>query len=208
MPSPGGLQPLAETDLSEDAAETLGRIRDLFGAEPIPEPFLIYAHHPVFLHDFSMNFKRFVLTAGRLDLKSKLLVAFAASVVQAATPWRDFLAARLEVEGATNAELTAAAAIAATCSMYNVLFKFRDMSGGAFASMPVGLRAFTFANSDLDEKIVETINVAVSDLHGCRPCTAGHVAKATSLGVSEEALLEAVQAAAVIEAGAVFLRAS
>jgi alkyl hydroperoxide reductase subunit D len=209
MPSTtAALRPLAETELSDKAIETLGRVRELFGEEAVPEAFFVYANAPAFMHDFYMNFKRFVLTAGKLDLKTKLLVAYGASIVLDAKPWRDVLARRLESAGATETELSAAAAIAATCSMYNVFFKFRDLAGSpSFQTMPVGLRAFAFANSGLDEKTVEIINVAVSDLNGCKPCTSGHVAKAVALGVSEEALLEAVQAAAAVAAGAVFLRA-
>jgi alkyl hydroperoxide reductase subunit D len=209
MSSSAGLRPLAESDLNEKAAETLGRVRELFGEEPIPEAFFIFANAPAFMHDFYMNFKRFVLTAGKLDLKTKLLVAYSASVVLGAKEWRDFVAAKLKANGADDATIAAAAAVASSCAMYNVFFKFRDLAGvDAFQAMPVGLRAFAFANSGLDEKTVETINVAISDLNGCKPCTSGHVAKALGIGVSEEALLEAVQAAATIAGGAAFLRAT
>ena len=209
MSSSAGLRPLAESELSEKAAETLGRVRDLFGDEPVPEAFFVYANAPAFMHDFYMNFKRFVLTAGKLDLTSKLLVAYCASVVLGAKEWRDLLAAKLKANGADGATIAAAAAVASSCSMYNVLFKFREMAGvDAFRAMPVGLRAFSFVSSDLDEKTVETINVAISDLNGCKSCTSGHVAKAISVGVPEEALFEAVQAAATIAGGAAFLRAA
>ena len=209
MRSTAGLQPLAAADLGEKAAETLARVRELFGAEPIPEPFFVYARNPAFLHDFYMNLKRFVLTPGKLQLKSKLLIAYCAAVVLDCRTWRDVFAARLESVGATEAEIAGAASVAATCAMYNVLFKFRDMAGSdAFRGMPVCLRGFALAGSGLDEKTVETINVAVSDLNGCKPCTAGHVARALEIGVSEEALYEAVQAAAAVASGAVFLRAA
>jgi len=209
MSSSAGLRPLAESELSEKAAETLGRLRDLFGDEPVPEVFYVYANAPAFMHDFYMNFKRFVLTAGKLDLKSKLLVAYSAGVVLGASELRDLVAAKLKANGVEHATIAAAAAVASSCSMYNVLFKFRDISGvDAFKGMPVGLRAFSFVNSGLDEKTVETINVAISNLNGCRPCTSGHVAKAISVEISEEALLEAVQAAATIAGGATFLRAA
>jgi len=210
MPSTAaGLRPRAESELAEKAAETLGRVRELFGAEPIPEAFLVYANAPAFLHDFYMNLKRFVLTPGKLDLKTKLLTAYCAAVVLGCKEWRDVFAARLGAAGATEDEVAGAAAIAATCSMYNAFFKFRDLAGvEAFSAMPVGLRAFAFGNSGLDEKTVETINVAISDLNACKPCTSGHVAKAQQLGVSDEALLEAVQAAATVAAAAVFLRAA
>jgi lipoyl-dependent peroxiredoxin subunit D len=207
MSSSALLRPLAESELSEKAVETLNRIRELFGEEPVPEAFFLYANVPAFMHDFYMNFKRFVMTAGKLDLKTKLLVAYSAAVVLGSRDWRDYLSTKLKATGVEESTIAAAAAIAGTCSMYNAFFKFRDLAGiASFQTMPVGLRAFAFTNSGLDDKTVETINIAVSDLNACRPCTSGHVAKAVSLGVSEEAILEAVQAAATIAAGAVFMR--
>src|SRR5262249_49231678 len=88
MSSSALLRPLEDSQLSEQAAETIARVRVMFGDDPIPESFFIYANAPAFLHDFYMNFKRFVLTAGKLDLKSKLLVAYSAAVVLGSRDWR------------------------------------------------------------------------------------------------------------------------
>src|SRR5262245_54085842 len=109
-----GLKPLLAADLGEKAVETMARVRELFGAQPIPEPFFVYARNPAFLHDFYMNLKRFVLTAGKLELKSKLLVAYSAAVVLDCNAWRDVFAARLVSAGATDAEFAGAASVAAT----------------------------------------------------------------------------------------------
>jgi glutamate dehydrogenase len=76
------------------------------------------------------------------------------------------------------------------------------------ARMSVGLRAHTFGGTSLDEKTVELINVAISDLAACRPCTSGHVTKARQLGLSDEAILEAVQCTATMMAGVQFLKAA
>ena len=203
------LQPLAESQLDEKASETLLRLRDLFGEEPVPNAFLVYANVPAFMQDVYVNVKRFVLTAGKLDLQTKLLVAYCASLVLDCREWRDVLFAKLKAAGVADRQIADAASIAATCSMYNVVYTFRDLAGDeSFRGMPIGLRAFAFGESRLDPGTVETINAAVSELNGCKPCTAGHVAKALTLGVSHEALLEAVHASATIAAAAVFLRAA
>ena len=75
-----------------------------------------------------------------------------------------------------------------------------------FGGMAVGLRAHTFAGPSLDDATVELINVAISDINGCKPCTEGHVAKARQIGVSDEALLETIQVAATVSAGVQFLK--
>ena len=72
--------------------------------------------------------------------------------------------------------------------------------------MPVGLRAHTFQGTSLDDTTVELINLTLSDINGCKPCTSGHVAKARDLNVSPEAIYEAVQCAATIMSGIQFLK--
>ncbi len=94
--------------------------------------------------------------------------------------------------GHSDAVLNDAVAIAATCSMYNTLFKFRDLSGkDYYAGLPVGLRAHTFSSQLLSEQIVELINLVISDLNGCKPCISGHLEKAAQLGLAEEVIYEA-----------------
>jgi alkyl hydroperoxide reductase subunit D len=93
--------------------------------------------------------------------------------------------------------------------MYNAFFKFRDLAGSdVFGGMSVGLRAHTFANTSLDPKMVELVNIAISDLNGCKPCTSGHVDSARKLGLSDDAILECVQCAATMASGCGFLNAA
>jgi alkyl hydroperoxide reductase subunit D len=109
----------------------------------------------------------------------------------------------------TEQDLADVLAVAAACFMYNVFFKFRDIAGtDVFQGMSVGLRAHTFSGTGLDPKTVELINIAISDVNGCKPCTSGHVEKARQLGVAEEAILEAIQCTATMAAGIAFLKAS
>jgi alkyl hydroperoxide reductase subunit D len=91
--------------------------------------------------------------------------------------------------------------------MYNVLFKFRDISGSdVFNGMSVGLRAHTFQGTSLDEQTVELINTCLSVINGCKPCTAAHVEKGRQMGLSDEAIYEGIQCAATMVAGTQFLR--
>ncbi len=195
-----------EAEAAEKVAQTYGRIKEVLGCETVPEPFLAYGRVPAFLQDFYMNYKKFIHQAGSLDEKTKALIALAVSGAKSCRPWSDIMAARVrELEG-DDQEIADALAVAATCGMYNTFFKFRDISGSdIFNGMSVGLRAHTFANTTLDERTVELINIAISDLNGCKPCTSGHVQKARQLGLSDEQILEAVQCAATMSAGAAFL---
>ena len=201
------VQPIEPGMATDKVAQTYERVREVFGSSEIPEVFQFMATVPAFLHDFFMNFRKFVLAAGKLDEKRKLLIAVTVAG-QAGSPfWLNYLRTFAAAKSVTDEEIVEALAVGATNSMYNVLFKFRDISGTAvFDGMGVGLRAHTFQGTSLDEMTVELINLALSDINGCKPCTAAHVAKARQTGLPDEAIYEAIQCAATMVAGTQFLR--
>jgi alkyl hydroperoxide reductase subunit D len=190
-------------------AATFERLAEMFAPDPVPDVFRVYANVPSFLHDFYMNFKKFVWTDGSLDVRSKSTIALAVALALKSQFWTDFFSKRCLSIGSLEQNLPDVAAIVSSCQMYNVFFKFRDIAGSdLFTGMGVGLRAHTFSNTSIDSKMVEFINIVISDINGCKPCTAGHVDKIRSLGVADEAILEAVQCAATMAAGCSFLNMS
>lgn len=198
--------PLPELEATDKTAATYERIKEMLGRDNVPEPFLRYARVPSFLQDFFMNAKRFVFSDGKLPARTKALVALVVSVQARSKPWTDLFTDRALALGWSRSELAEALAVGATCAMYNTFFKFRDLSSReSFVVHPVGLRAHTFAGTSLDDATVELLNVAVSSLNSCHACVSGHVDKAIEVGVAEEAILEAVQCASTIVAGAAFL---
>jgi alkyl hydroperoxide reductase subunit D len=200
------IDPIAEAEATDKVAQTYERLRDMLDGAAIPAPFLSYGRVPAFVQDFYMNFKKFVWSDGALDLKTKGTIALAVSSALRCESWVDFFAERLLGLGADRQYLADTLAVVATCQMYNVFFKFRDIAGSSvFEGMSVGLRAHTFTNTSLDQKMVELVNIVVSDMNGCKPCTSGHVEKARQLGLSDDAILEAVQCAATMSAGCAFL---
>lgn len=197
--------PLPESEATDKAAQTYSRLKDFFGDKPLPEVFLPMGRVPAFLSDFYMNFKKFVASAGALDAKTKAAVALAVALREGSHAWGDFYADHAKANGLSEEQLAEVAALVATNAMYNTFFKFRELSGtDLFGGMPVGLRAHTFHGTSFDDKTVELINIAISDLNACKPCVSGHVKKARDLGVSDEAILETIQCAAVAYAGVQF----
>lgn len=202
------LAPVAESAADDKVAQTYERLHDMFGEQPIPDPFFVYGRVPAFLQDFYMNFKKFVWTDGKITVKTKATIALAVCAVTKCRPWSDVLVARCKDLGLSEQYVIDTIAVSASCEMYNAFFKFRDISGSdLFSGMAVGLRAHTFSNTSLDELTVELINVAISDINGCKPCTSGHVEKAKQLGASNEAILETIQCASTMLAGVSFLNA-
>jgi len=203
------IAPLLEAEAQDKVATTYGRIKEMLGGTPIPEPFLYYGRVESFVQDFYMNFKKFVFAEnGKLDVKLRTVIALAVSGHYGCELWIDYFAERFKAQGGSDAHVVEVLAIASTNAMYNSFFKFRDLSGSdVFSGMPVGLRAHTFMGTSFDEKTVELINIAISNLNACKPCTSGHVSKARDLGASDEELLEAVQCASTMASGCAFLKA-
>ncbi len=200
------VNPVSPEQATDKAAQVYDRIREVLEVSDIPEIFQYMANVPAFVHDFFMNFRKFVLTAGKLDEKRKLLVACAVAGQSGSMKWQIYLQTFAAARNVTAAEITEALAVGATNSMYNVLFKFRHIAGtDVFDGMSVGLRAHTFQGTSLDDMTVELINLALSDINGCKPCTAAHVEKARQTGLSDEAIYEAIQCAATMIAGTQFL---
>ncbi len=198
------LAPLPKAEAPEGVAQTYERLEELFEGA-FPEMFLRMGRVEPFLKDFYMNFKKFVYTPGALDAKTKAMIGYAVSLHAKSEPWIEYFAARCQALGAAEKQVHEVLAIIATNYTYNTFFKFRDLSGSAlFEGMAVGLRAHTFSSTSLDEKTVELLNIAISDINACKPCTSGHVEKARALGLSDNQLLECIQCAATVYAGAQF----
>lgn len=201
------VKPVAEADAVDKAVQAFSRIKEILGVDEVPEIFRYMGNSPPFVHDFFMNFRKFVLSAGKLDEKSKLLIAVAVAGQAGCQAFVNYLTEFAEAKEVSQQELTDALAVGATNSMYNVLFKFRDIAGvEVFEGMPVGLRAHTFQSTSLSDDTVELINLSLSDINACKPCTSAHVAKARKEGVCDEAIYEAIQCAATMIAGTQFLR--
>ena len=199
------LPPLPESEAEDKAAQVYGRLKELFEADVVPDVFLPMGRVPAVLNDFYMNFKKFVWKPGKLDRRTKLLIALSVALKEGSTAWSDFYEKLGGAENVTPAEVADVAGLVATNATYNTFFKFRTLSGtDLFDGLPVGLRAHAFRETGFDEKTVELINTVVSDLNACEPCVAGHVKKARDLGLGPDAILEAVQAAAVVYSGVQF----
>ena len=195
-------------DAPEAIAHIYGRIQEMCGGG-LPEMFLVYGNVEPFLKDFYMNFKKFVYSSGAIDDKTLAIIGLVVSCHTKCPAWIAWFQQRAVELGWTPGQIAEAMAVAATNYCYNTFFKFRDMSGsGLFEGMGVGLRAHTFHSVSLDQKLVELINIAISDINACQPCTSGHVEQSRALGLTDEQILECIQCASTMYAGCQFLNSA
>lgn len=202
------LKPIRPADAPEAVAQIYVRVQELLAGD-LPEMFLMYGNVEPFLRDFYMNFKKFVYSSGALDEKSRVMIGLVVSCHAKCPAWIAWFQQRAVGLGWTPTEVAEAMAVAATNYCYNTFFKFRDMSGsGLFEGMGVGLRAQTFQSVSLDQKLVELINIAISDLNACQPCTSGHLKQSRALGLTDPQILECIQCASTMYAGCQFLNSA
>ncbi|MBD3674946.1 MAG: carboxymuconolactone decarboxylase family protein [Planctomycetaceae bacterium] len=195
------IAPLTEADATDKVEQTYGRLKEVLEVEEVPQPFLLMGRVPALLQDFYMNFKKFVLGDGKLSQRERFVIAIAVAANACSDVWVQFLRDKAG-DSISDEQFAEIAALVSTNSMYNTFFKFRDLSGtDLFDGMSVGLRAHVFSGTSFDDKMVELINTVISDINACKPCTAGHVKKARDLDISDDQILEAIQVAAVIQAG-------
>lgn len=200
--------PLAPESAPESTQAIYERIKETVGNGQVPLGYQMMGHVEPFLQDSYMNYRKFVHDgAGQLDPKTREAIALAASSANNCVHCVRYHAKEAKAKGWTDQEVAEILAVVATCAMYNVYFKFRELANDeAFKAMSIGLRAHTFNKTSLTEQLVELINVVVSTINGCPPCTAGHVQKALGLGLSHEAIDEAVKIGATQTAFNVFHR--
>lgn len=191
--------PIPPEQASPEIQAIYNRIKEtLGGGQVVPTGYQMMAHVEAFLQDSYMNYRKFVHDgAGKLDAVQREAVALAtSSAMNCGSCVRSH--AKLAVKaGLTELQVAEVLAVAATCAMYNIYYKFRSLAGDPmFEGYSVGLRAHTFQKNSLGPQTTELINIVVSNINGCPKCTAGHVKRALELGLSHEQIDEAVKISA------------
>jgi lipoyl-dependent peroxiredoxin subunit D len=92
----------------------------------------------------------------------------------------------------------AALAAASIMGMNNVFYRGRGFLEGRYDDLRAGLRMNVIANPGVDKANFELWSFAVSSINGCSHCVVAHEHTLREAGVSREAILEALKAAAIV----------
>lgn len=113
-------------------------------------------------------------------------------------------AVEAEAEGNVEANVVAAAKLAATLmAMNNIYYRFLHLSSDKqFAKMPVSLRMNGMANPGVDKADFELYSLAVSALNGCGMCIDSHVGVLLKHEISAQVVQNSIKMAAVMNAAA------
>lgn len=92
----------------------------------------------------------------------------------------------------------AALAAASIMGMNNVFYRGRGFLEGQYDDLRPGLRMNVIANPGVDKANFELWCFAVSSINGCSHCMVAHEHTLRQEGVSREAILESLKAAAIV----------
>jgi alkyl hydroperoxide reductase subunit D len=92
----------------------------------------------------------------------------------------------------------AALAAASIMGMNNVFYRGRGFLEGKYDDLRAGLRMNIIGNPGVDKANFELWSFAVSSINGCSHCMVAHEHALREAGVSREAVLEALKAAAIV----------
>lgn len=195
--------PIAPENASDEVKDVYDRIAETIGDGKVPTGYQMMAHSEPFLRDSYMNYRKHIADGtGLLTPKQvEAIVIATSSAMNCVHCVRAHVKEAVAKEKLTEQECAEVLAVTATCAMYNMYHKFKDLAeDSTLADKKIGLRAHTFQKTSLGDELVEIINIVVSNINGCLMCTSGHVKKALKLGLTHDQIDEAVRVSSVMSA--------
>ncbi len=201
--------PVTPENANDGVKKIYSRIAETIGNGQVQLGYQMMGNVESYVQDSYMNYKKFIHEGkGKLEPKTRQAIALATcSAMNCTHCVRHHAKEMIDEQAWTSQEIAEVLAVTASCSMYNTLFKFRDLAHDpTFEAMPVELRAFTFKKTSLGETLTELINTVVSNINGCEKCTSSHVKKLLQIGVTHEQIDEAIKISATMASFNVFHR--
>lgn len=188
---------------TEKALRSLDRLKERFGVNSLPAGIEALAGSESGVSDLYMNANR-QLGDGRMEERTKLLVAVGVASTLGSQPAVEFFSAAAIEKGRTAQEVADAISVAAVCTIFNGYFRFRHQVPAELQATYEAFRAPFNANSfmkvSLDQAEVEAICITVSSINNCHKCVEGHINKGKSLGITDEQIDELIRTGAVATA--------
>ncbi len=194
------VRPWEGAETTEKAQRALDRLRETFSVSEIPAGVAELAGSESGVHDLYMNLKR-QLDGGKVSKEVKLLIGVAVASAAGSTEGVRFLGAAAREAGASAQAVLDAVSVATVCTIFNGYYHFRDLApNGEFDAFRAPFNANTLAQTTLTVQQTELICIVVSAWNNCHTCVQGHMAKAQSVGISNDQIDEAIKAGTVARA--------
>lgn len=195
---------------TEKGLRSLARIKERLGVDSLPDALEILAKSEHGINDVYMNLNRH-LADGKVEERTKLLVAVGVAAAVGSAPLTDLLAAAAVAKGRTEQEALDAISVATVTGVFNGYYRFRhqlpESARATHEAFRAPFNANTFMKTSLAPLEVEAIGIAVSSVNNCHACVEGHMAKGSDLGITHEQIDELIKVAAITGATANALNA-
>ena len=162
-----------------------------------------------YIRDLRMNLKNTIGSVNLGGKKQAYLIALAVAANERAADLAASFSASAKNEGATDAEVAEAYAIASLLATLNVFYRFRHFTDNKqYETMQAGIKMTIMARPVLSKMFFELTSLVVSAVNGCQSCVNSHEIAVRNEGGTPELIFDAIRLGAVVRGLCVALHAA
>jgi lipoyl-dependent peroxiredoxin subunit D len=162
-----------------------------------------------YIRDLRINLKNTLESANLGGKKQAYLLALAVAANERSNHVANAFATSAKKEGATEAEVAEAYAIASLLATLNVFYRFRHFSDNKqYETMQAGIKMTIMARPVLSKLFFELTSLVVSAVNGCQVCVNSHEIAVRNEGGTPELIFDAIRLGAVVRGLCVALHAA
>jgi lipoyl-dependent peroxiredoxin subunit D len=152
-----------------------------------------------YIRDLRINLKN-TLESPHLTKKLALLIALSVASNEGSLPLITAFSAAARKEGATEAEIAEAHAIASLLATLNVYYRFKHFSENKhYDTLQAGIKMTIMARPVLGKVVFELLSLVISAVNGCETCVNSHEKSVRHEGGTQELIFDAVRLGAVVK---------
>lgn len=152
-----------------------------------------------YIRDLRINLKNTIESANLGGRKQAYLIALAVAANERSTHLASSFAASAQAEGASDAEVAEAYAIASLLATLNVFYRFRHFTDNKqYETMQAGIKMTIMARPVLGKMFFELTSLVISAVNGCQACVNSHEIAVRNEGGTPELIFDAIRLGAVV----------
>ncbi|MGF7081196.1 carboxymuconolactone decarboxylase family protein [Mucilaginibacter sp. UYCu711] len=153
-----------------------------------------------YLRDLKLNFTS-TLTSEQLSTKECALLGLSVAINNNNLPLTNYYTEYATEQGATDAEISEAAACASLLASNNIFYRFRHFTQKEkYTQIPARIRMQIMMKPVTGKEFFELMSLTISAVNGCEMCVNAHEDSLIKLGTSEERIFDAIRIASLVTA--------
>lgn len=153
-----------------------------------------------YLRDLKLNFTS-TLTSEQLSTKECALLGLSVAINNNNLPLTNYYTKYATEQGATDTEISEAAACASLLASNNIFYRFRHFTQKEkYTQIPARIRMQIMMKPVTGKEFFELMSLTISAVNGCEMCVNAHEDSLIKLGTSEERVFDAIRIASLVTA--------